>query len=114
MLAQYIQIQLWSISVDLFIYFIKYTIHLIFEMLLFHLQKSSSTNLLPTEEDEEDGGENSCGPTGLWEALTPCNGCRNLGFPSLTQVLYSILYFTIKYWLSNIFSIVLFSVYFYT
>nr|XP_034982774.1 ankyrin repeat and sterile alpha motif domain-containing protein 1B isoform X4 [Zootoca vivipara] len=47
--------------------------------------KSSSTNLLPTEEDEEDGGENSCGPTGLWEALTPCNGCRNLGFPSLTQ-----------------------------
>uniref|UniRef100_A0A8C2AL13 Ankyrin repeat and sterile alpha motif domain containing 1B n=1 Tax=Cyprinus carpio TaxID=7962 RepID=A0A8C2AL13_CYPCA len=24
--------------------------------------------------------EKSCGPSGLWEALTPCNGCRNLGF----------------------------------
>uniref|UniRef100_A0A8D2LCR3 Ankyrin repeat and sterile alpha motif domain containing 1B n=1 Tax=Varanus komodoensis TaxID=61221 RepID=A0A8D2LCR3_VARKO len=49
-------------------------------------QRPSSTNLSPTEEEEEeDGVENSCGPTGLWEALTPCNGCRNLGFPSLTQ-----------------------------
>ncbi|KAF7248473.1 Ankyrin repeat and sterile alpha motif domain-containing protein 1B [Varanus komodoensis] len=48
--------------------------------------RPSSTNLSPTEEEEEeDGVENSCGPTGLWEALTPCNGCRNLGFPSLTQ-----------------------------
>ncbi|XP_053107576.1 ankyrin repeat and sterile alpha motif domain-containing protein 1B isoform X12 [Hemicordylus capensis] len=46
--------------------------------------RPSSTQLSATEE-EEDGGENSCGPTGLWEALTPCNGCRNLGFPSLTQ-----------------------------
>ena len=32
------------------------------------------------EEDE------SCGPTGFWEALTPCNGCRNLGFSGLSQV----------------------------
>ncbi|KYO17542.1 ankyrin repeat and sterile alpha motif domain-containing protein 1B isoform B [Alligator mississippiensis] len=47
--------------------------------------KTSSTNLSPGEEEEEDAGENSCGPTGLWEALTPCNGCRNLGFPILTQ-----------------------------
>ncbi|XP_042323892.1 ankyrin repeat and sterile alpha motif domain-containing protein 1B isoform X7 [Sceloporus undulatus] len=47
--------------------------------------RPSSTNVSPTEEEEEDGGENSCGPTGLWEALTPCNGCRNLGFSSLTQ-----------------------------
>uniref|UniRef100_A0A9J8CTW6 Ankyrin repeat and sterile alpha motif domain containing 1B n=1 Tax=Cyprinus carpio carpio TaxID=630221 RepID=A0A9J8CTW6_CYPCA len=38
--------------------------------------------------DEERNGtltrinkeEKSCGPSGLWEALTPCNGCRNLGF----------------------------------
>uniref|UniRef100_A0A6J0UEC5 Ankyrin repeat and sterile alpha motif domain-containing protein 1B isoform X4 n=1 Tax=Pogona vitticeps TaxID=103695 RepID=A0A6J0UEC5_9SAUR len=45
----------------------------------------SSTNVSPGAEEEEDGGENTCGPTGLWEALTPCNGCRNLGFPSLTQ-----------------------------
>uniref|UniRef100_A0AAY4D1P1 Ankyrin repeat and sterile alpha motif domain-containing protein 1B n=1 Tax=Denticeps clupeoides TaxID=299321 RepID=A0AAY4D1P1_9TELE len=29
--------------------------------------------------------EKSCGPTGLWEALTPCNGCRNLGFTGLSQ-----------------------------
>ncbi|XP_032077248.1 ankyrin repeat and sterile alpha motif domain-containing protein 1B isoform X1 [Thamnophis elegans] len=47
--------------------------------------RSSSTNLEQTEEEEEGGTENSCGPTGLWEALTPCNGCRNLGFSSLTQ-----------------------------
>ncbi|XP_042168430.1 ankyrin repeat and sterile alpha motif domain-containing protein 1B-like, partial [Oncorhynchus tshawytscha] len=24
--------------------------------------------------------EKSCGPAGFWEALTPCNGCHNLGF----------------------------------
>ncbi|XP_039209967.1 ankyrin repeat and sterile alpha motif domain-containing protein 1B isoform X5 [Crotalus tigris] len=47
--------------------------------------RSSSTNLEQAEEEEEGGIENSCGPTGLWEALTPCNGCRNLGFSSLTQ-----------------------------
>uniref|UniRef100_A0A8C4IVA3 Ankyrin repeat and sterile alpha motif domain-containing protein 1B n=1 Tax=Dicentrarchus labrax TaxID=13489 RepID=A0A8C4IVA3_DICLA len=29
---------------------------------------------------EEDEAEKGCGPTGFWEALTPCNGCRNLGF----------------------------------
>uniref|UniRef100_A0A8D2ZN89 Ankyrin repeat and sterile alpha motif domain-containing protein 1B n=1 Tax=Scophthalmus maximus TaxID=52904 RepID=A0A8D2ZN89_SCOMX len=29
---------------------------------------------------EEDEADRSCGPTGFWEALTPCNGCRNLGF----------------------------------
>uniref|UniRef100_A0A8C9QRA0 Ankyrin repeat and sterile alpha motif domain containing 1B n=1 Tax=Scleropages formosus TaxID=113540 RepID=A0A8C9QRA0_SCLFO len=34
---------------------------------------------------EEDEGEKSCGPTGLWEALTPCNGCRTLGFSGLSQ-----------------------------
>ncbi|XP_060770269.1 ankyrin repeat and sterile alpha motif domain-containing protein 1B isoform X4 [Neoarius graeffei] len=32
---------------------------------------------LPTAMEEE---EKACGPSGLWEALTPCNGCRNLGF----------------------------------
>ncbi|XP_070784740.1 ankyrin repeat and sterile alpha motif domain-containing protein 1B isoform X1 [Enoplosus armatus] len=34
---------------------------------------------------EEDEAEKSCGPAGFWEALTPCNGCRNLGFSSLSQ-----------------------------
>uniref|UniRef100_A0A8C2ZZF2 Ankyrin repeat and sterile alpha motif domain containing 1B n=1 Tax=Cyclopterus lumpus TaxID=8103 RepID=A0A8C2ZZF2_CYCLU len=34
---------------------------------------------------EEEEAEKSCGPTGFWEALTPCNGCRNLGFSSLSQ-----------------------------
>uniref|UniRef100_UPI0037E78986 ankyrin repeat and sterile alpha motif domain-containing protein 1B isoform X4 n=1 Tax=Semicossyphus pulcher TaxID=241346 RepID=UPI0037E78986 len=34
---------------------------------------------------EEDEADKSCGPTGFWEALTPCNGCRNLGFSSLSQ-----------------------------
>ncbi|TSK13557.1 Ankyrin repeat and sterile alpha motif domain-containing protein 1B [Bagarius yarrelli] len=32
---------------------------------------------LPSAIEEE---EKTCGPSGLWEALTPCNGCRNLGF----------------------------------
>lgn len=66
-----------------------------FQVLFLYLQKTSSTNLSPGEEEEEDAGENSCGPTGLWEALTPCNGCRNLGFPILTQV--SVYLSTLKY-----------------
>ena len=41
----------------------------------------------PGEVEEEDDDENTCGPSGLWEALTPCNGCRNLGFPILAQVM---------------------------
>ncbi|XP_060101209.1 ankyrin repeat and sterile alpha motif domain-containing protein 1B isoform X1 [Heteronotia binoei] len=50
-----------------------------------HNIRPSSTNVSPAEEEEEEEGGESCGPTGLWEALTPCNGCRNLGFSSLTQ-----------------------------
>ncbi|KAM8883768.1 ankyrin repeat and sterile alpha motif domain-containing protein 1B isoform 3-T3 [Synchiropus picturatus] len=34
---------------------------------------------------EEDEMEKSCGPTGFWEALTPCNGCHHLGFSSLSE-----------------------------
>uniref|UniRef100_A0A673AHD1 Ankyrin repeat and sterile alpha motif domain containing 1B n=1 Tax=Sphaeramia orbicularis TaxID=375764 RepID=A0A673AHD1_9TELE len=34
---------------------------------------------------EEDEADKICGPTGFWEALTPCNGCHNLGFSSLSQ-----------------------------
>ncbi|XP_028306938.1 ankyrin repeat and sterile alpha motif domain-containing protein 1B isoform X2 [Gouania willdenowi] len=34
---------------------------------------------------EEDEVEKSCGPTGFWEALTPCNGCHNLGFSNHSQ-----------------------------
>ncbi|XP_061844967.1 ankyrin repeat and sterile alpha motif domain-containing protein 1B isoform X3 [Colius striatus] len=48
-----------------------------------------STCLSPREEEDDDAGENTCGPSGLWEALTPCNGCRNLGFPMLAQESYS-------------------------
>uniref|UniRef100_A0A3Q2CWE6 Ankyrin repeat and sterile alpha motif domain containing 1B n=2 Tax=Cyprinodon variegatus TaxID=28743 RepID=A0A3Q2CWE6_CYPVA len=33
----------------------------------------------------EDEAEKTCGPTGFWEALTPCNGCHNLGFSSGSQ-----------------------------
>uniref|UniRef100_A0A7N8XZL0 Ankyrin repeat and sterile alpha motif domain containing 1B n=1 Tax=Mastacembelus armatus TaxID=205130 RepID=A0A7N8XZL0_9TELE len=40
---------------------------------------------LPPGTLEEDETEKSCGPSGFWEALTPCNGCRNLGFSSLSQ-----------------------------
>uniref|UniRef100_A0A8C0ELC5 Ankyrin repeat and sterile alpha motif domain containing 1B n=1 Tax=Bubo bubo TaxID=30461 RepID=A0A8C0ELC5_BUBBB len=46
-------------------------------------------NVVTREEEEDDAGENTCGPSGLWEALTPCNGCRNLGFPMLAQESYS-------------------------
>ncbi|XP_074758775.1 ankyrin repeat and sterile alpha motif domain-containing protein 1B isoform X1 [Athene noctua] len=48
-----------------------------------------STCLSAREEEDDDAGENTCGPSGLWEALTPCNGCRNLGFPMLAQESYS-------------------------
>ncbi|XP_034019298.1 ankyrin repeat and sterile alpha motif domain-containing protein 1B isoform X1 [Thalassophryne amazonica] len=34
---------------------------------------------------EEDDVEKSCGPSGFWEAFTPCNGCHNLGFSSPSQ-----------------------------
>lgn len=83
-------------------YFNSCTVHLILKMLFFNSQRPSSTTLSPAEEEEEDGGENSCGPTGLWEALTPCNGCRNLGFPSLTQVIYPIPQLTIESCLNNV------------
>ncbi|XP_028387707.1 ankyrin repeat and sterile alpha motif domain-containing protein 1B isoform X6 [Phyllostomus discolor] len=52
------------------------------------VRTSSTINLSPGEVEEEDDDENSCGPSGLWEALTPCNGCRNLGFPILAQESY--------------------------
>ncbi|XP_023572426.1 ankyrin repeat and sterile alpha motif domain-containing protein 1B isoform X2 [Octodon degus] len=51
------------------------------------VRTSSTINLSPGEVEEEDD-ENTCGPSGLWEALTPCNGCRNLGFPMLAQESY--------------------------
>ncbi|XP_058424569.1 ankyrin repeat and sterile alpha motif domain-containing protein 1B isoform X1 [Diceros bicornis minor] len=51
------------------------------------VRTSSTINLSPGEVEEDDD-ENTCGPSGLWEALTPCNGCRNLGFPMLAQESY--------------------------
>ncbi|XP_071656513.1 ankyrin repeat and sterile alpha motif domain-containing protein 1B isoform X9 [Patagioenas fasciata] len=51
--------------------------------------RPSSACLSAREEEDDDAGENTCGPSGLWEALTPCNGCRNLGFPMLAQESYS-------------------------
>nr|XP_019587682.1 PREDICTED: ankyrin repeat and sterile alpha motif domain-containing protein 1B isoform X8 [Rhinolophus sinicus] len=52
------------------------------------VRTSSTINLSPGEVEEEEDDENTCGPSGLWEALTPCNGCRNLGFPILAQESY--------------------------
>ncbi|XP_036106840.1 ankyrin repeat and sterile alpha motif domain-containing protein 1B isoform X3 [Molossus molossus] len=52
------------------------------------VRTSSTINLSPGEVEEEEDEENTCGPSGLWEALTPCNGCRNLGFPILAQESY--------------------------
>ncbi|KAM9578405.1 ankyrin repeat and sterile alpha motif domain-containing protein 1B isoform 9-T9 [Guaruba guarouba] len=54
-----------------------------------NVQRLPSTRLSPREEEDDDAGENTCGPSGIWEALTPCNGCRNLGFPMLAQESYS-------------------------
>uniref|UniRef100_A0A4W3IXB9 Ankyrin repeat and sterile alpha motif domain containing 1B n=1 Tax=Callorhinchus milii TaxID=7868 RepID=A0A4W3IXB9_CALMI len=48
-----------------------------------HYHLSPPIDLPPAEEEEE--GEKSCGPTRLWEAFTPCNGCQPLGFPILIQ-----------------------------
>ncbi|XP_076152796.1 ankyrin repeat and sterile alpha motif domain-containing protein 1B isoform X2 [Alosa pseudoharengus] len=45
------------------------------------VSKRPTPPLPPALEEEEK----SCGPAGFWEVLTPCNGCRNLGFPSLSQ-----------------------------
>ncbi|XP_061920785.1 ankyrin repeat and sterile alpha motif domain-containing protein 1B isoform X1 [Entelurus aequoreus] len=39
----------------------------------------------PPFQEEEDESDRSCGPAGFWEALTPCNGCHNLGFSNLSQ-----------------------------
>ncbi|XP_061617598.1 ankyrin repeat and sterile alpha motif domain-containing protein 1B isoform X3 [Phyllopteryx taeniolatus] len=48
--------------------------------------KGSATPLAEAEvEDDDDRAERSCGPGGFWEALTPCNGCHNLGFSNLSQ-----------------------------
>ncbi|XP_032202555.1 ankyrin repeat and sterile alpha motif domain-containing protein 1B isoform X13 [Mustela erminea] len=52
------------------------------------VRTSSTINLSPGEVEDDDDDENTCGPSGLWEALTPCNGCRNLGFPILAQESY--------------------------
>uniref|UniRef100_A0A4W5KF66 Uncharacterized protein n=1 Tax=Hucho hucho TaxID=62062 RepID=A0A4W5KF66_9TELE len=51
---------------------------------LSRVRKRPTPPLPPAQEEEE--GEKSCGPAGFWEALTPCNGCHNLGFSSLSQV----------------------------
>nr|XP_023672624.1 ankyrin repeat and sterile alpha motif domain-containing protein 1B isoform X5 [Paramormyrops kingsleyae] len=50
---------------------------------LTRVHKRRSPPLAPAPEEDES--EKSCGPAVLWEALTPCNGCRNLGFPGLSQ-----------------------------
>uniref|UniRef100_A0A673ZAY5 Ankyrin repeat and sterile alpha motif domain containing 1B n=1 Tax=Salmo trutta TaxID=8032 RepID=A0A673ZAY5_SALTR len=49
---------------------------------LSRVRKRPTLPLPPAQEEEE---EKSCGPAGFWEALTPCNGCHNLGFSSLSQ-----------------------------
>ncbi|KAJ8007180.1 hypothetical protein DPEC_G00114860 [Dallia pectoralis] len=41
--------------------------------------------LPPREEKDEEEEVKSCSPAGFWKALTPCNGCHNLGFSSLSQ-----------------------------
>ncbi|XP_036800825.1 ankyrin repeat and sterile alpha motif domain-containing protein 1B isoform X1 [Oncorhynchus mykiss] len=50
---------------------------------LSRVRKRPTPPLPPAQEEEE--GEKSCGPAGFWEALTPCNGCHNLGFSSVSQ-----------------------------
>ncbi|XP_067110193.1 ankyrin repeat and sterile alpha motif domain-containing protein 1B isoform X1 [Osmerus mordax] len=45
--------------------------------------KRNTPPLAPPREEEE--AEKSCGPAGFWESLTPCNGCRNLGFSGQSE-----------------------------
>uniref|UniRef100_A0A9J8CIV0 Ankyrin repeat and sterile alpha motif domain containing 1B n=1 Tax=Cyprinus carpio carpio TaxID=630221 RepID=A0A9J8CIV0_CYPCA len=45
-----------------------------------HSQSMESFGSGRLSDEERNEEEKSCGPSGLWEALTPCNGCRNLGF----------------------------------
>ncbi|XP_048410414.2 ankyrin repeat and sterile alpha motif domain-containing protein 1B isoform X19 [Stegostoma tigrinum] len=50
-----------------------------------HSKRDRLSPPVKTHHTEEEEGEKSCGPTRLWEAFSPCNGCRPLGFPILTQ-----------------------------
>ncbi|XP_048466088.1 ankyrin repeat and sterile alpha motif domain-containing protein 1B isoform X6 [Rhincodon typus] len=50
-----------------------------------HSKRDRLSPPVDTHQIEEEEGEKSCGPTRLWEAFSPCNGCRPLGFPILTQ-----------------------------
>uniref|UniRef100_A0A673AK77 Ankyrin repeat and sterile alpha motif domain containing 1B n=1 Tax=Sphaeramia orbicularis TaxID=375764 RepID=A0A673AK77_9TELE len=50
---------------------------------LYFLSQRPTPPLAPAQEEDE--ADKICGPTGFWEALTPCNGCHNLGFSSLSQ-----------------------------
>ncbi|XP_043569575.1 ankyrin repeat and sterile alpha motif domain-containing protein 1B isoform X13 [Chiloscyllium plagiosum] len=50
-----------------------------------HSKRDRPSPPIKTPQTDEEEGEKSCGPTRLWEAFTPCNGCRPLGFPILTQ-----------------------------
>ncbi|XP_077450578.1 ankyrin repeat and sterile alpha motif domain-containing protein 1B isoform X2 [Stigmatopora argus] len=45
---------------------------------------SPSQAAVPEEENDDNQGERGCGPAGFWEALTPCNGCHNLGFSNIS------------------------------
>uniref|UniRef100_A0A8B9JEB7 Ankyrin repeat and sterile alpha motif domain containing 1B n=1 Tax=Astyanax mexicanus TaxID=7994 RepID=A0A8B9JEB7_ASTMX len=45
----------------------------------------AETSASPGEREAMEEEEKVCGPSGLWEALTPCNGCRNLGFSQESQ-----------------------------
>uniref|UniRef100_A0A673ITA6 Ankyrin repeat and sterile alpha motif domain-containing protein 1B-like n=1 Tax=Sinocyclocheilus rhinocerous TaxID=307959 RepID=A0A673ITA6_9TELE len=45
-----------------------------------HSQSMESFGSGRLSDEEQNEEEKSCGPSGLWKALTPCNGCRNLGF----------------------------------
>ncbi|XP_041058912.1 ankyrin repeat and sterile alpha motif domain-containing protein 1B isoform X8 [Carcharodon carcharias] len=50
-----------------------------------HSKRDRPSPPINTPQADEEEGEKSCGPARLWEAFTPCNGCRPLGFPILTQ-----------------------------
>ncbi|XP_038667254.1 ankyrin repeat and sterile alpha motif domain-containing protein 1B isoform X15 [Scyliorhinus canicula] len=50
-----------------------------------HSKRDRPSPPINTPQTDEEEGEKSCGPARLWEAFAPCNGCRPLGFPILTQ-----------------------------
>lgn len=72
-----------SLNILLFCFILSFSNVPLIVLLVLGQQRPSPPPAVAVMEDE---AEKTCGPTGFWEALTPCNGCHNLGFSSGSQV----------------------------